>query len=332
MTAFWRFGLYNLGASLAAGLLAYAAVKIALRLLKAQNAFLYASFLALPLVKSILILLGIGLIFPWSKLVNLSRQALPAIDILPFIILWFVASWSLYQWFVKRARADLLLVSAPPSGEEKARLENALEQVIRAYKKATCCEAGETVCCISDKIPTQPRLLLADKLRSPVALVEGGQPIIIFPKGFASCLDERELALALAHELNHFALRKPGGWSTGNLRILALVSPVALLLSGSLHREEEKACDDLAVRMLGGPEIYAEMLMKSYQFARQKTYPGWKKSFLPQLLGTRSFLSERIERLLNKKRPARSWIQSSLFSWCVWVVLLYLLFFARLGA
>ena len=60
------FALYNLAGSLIAGLLAWMMVMAALRLLSVRTPFLYASFLALPLVKSGLVLLGIGLVFPWG--------------------------------------------------------------------------------------------------------------------------------------------------------------------------------------------------------------------------------------------------------------------------
>lgn len=332
MTGLERFALYNLAASLMAGLVAWAAVMVALKMLRARAAFLYASFLALPLLKSLFILLGLGLVLPWTGLSVWERQAAPVRLVLPFVLLWFGVALIVYQWLVKQARADLLLHASQPEPADDQRLRAALARLIQAYQQAGCCEAGETVCCLSDHIPPNPRLLVSNRLRSPTALVEGGLPMIVFPRGLIRCLDDDELALALAHELNHFALRRPGGWSAGNLRPLALVSPVALLLADSLHKEEEKACDDLAVRILGMPETYAGMLLKSYTFAHQGTGQRTRLPVLPQLLGYKPFLSERIERLVNPSPLKSRWFQSRLVTWPFWVLLLYLLFFARFGS
>jgi hypothetical protein len=328
-----RFFLYNLLSSLAAGLLAWAIVMLVLRLLRARSAFLYASFLALPLVKSIFILLGMGLVFPWNGLVAWHRQALPPQEILPFVLTWFVTAWFAYRLLVRQARVDLLASSAIPTGETEQRLKGALVGIQGAYQQLPCCQTGETACCISDRIPADPRLLVSESLRSPVALVEGGTPVIIFPQGLLPHLDDQELALALAHELNHFALRKPGGWSAGNLRVLAFISPVALLLANALHHEEEKACDDLAVRMLGTPEVYASMLMKSYQFARAHHPARWRQQIpvMPELMGLKPFLSERIERLLEPFPENTRWYQSGLITWPLWGILLYVLFIAHIG-
>lgn len=336
MTGLLRFAIYNLAASLAAGLLAWGVVMLVLRLLRARSAFLYSSFLALPLVKSILVLLGVGLIFPWARFVDLSRQALPTLVILPYLAAWFAGAWLVYRLLAWRARADLLRGVLAQVTPESRRLQDALSRVAQAYQQSPCCEAGETLCCLSDQIPTHPRLLISDRLRSPVALVSGGQPVVIFPTLLVNLLDEQELDLALAHELNHFALRRPGGWSAGSLRVLALVSPIAILLASALYREEEKACDDLAVRVLGTPEIYAGMLMKSYQFARRGRQASRQNALTPGLLGAKPFLSERIERLLRPAPPGQGWLNApgtrSAFTWAIWVLLLYLLFFARFGA
>ncbi len=334
MNDVWRFLVFNLGASLAAGLVAWGVVMLVLRLLGVRSAFLYAGFLALPLVKSVLVLLGLSLVLPWSGLLAWQFQALPPLAILPWILAWFVLAYLVYGLLVRQARRALLSHSAAPAGQDEVRLSRALAEIQQAYQQSPCCQAGETTCCISDQIPEHPRLLVSDRLGSPAALVEGGTPVIIFPRELVGRLADMELALALAHELNHFALRKPGGWSAGSLRLLALVSPVALLLADALHREEEKACDDLAVRILGTPEVYAGMLVKCYQFARANRRQGWQQSIavIPELAGFKPFLSQRIERLLEPLPDGPRWYRSGWVTWPVWGTVFYLLFFARFGS
>ena len=51
------------------------------------------------------------------------------------------------------------------------------------------------------------------------------------------------------------------------------VSPVAVLLSGQLEREEDKACDDMVITVLVSSEAYSGMLRKSYRFAAEQKNP-----------------------------------------------------------
>ncbi len=331
-----RFLLYNLLASLAAGLIAWAAVMLALRLLRARSAFLHTSFLALPLVKSLLVLGGIGLVFPWPVdwFLSLYRRAVPAQNVLPLVLLWFGLSLAVYYFLNWRAHTAMMRDARPPDGIEEQRLQAALERVITTYRESPCCQAGESICCISDQIPDRPLLLVSGTLRSPAALTRGGAPAVIFPSALISELDDTELALALAHELNHFALRKPAFKSSGVVWAMTLASPVAFLLAGYLHHEEEKACDDLAVTILGDREIFAGMLLKCYQFARQQQQSR-RLRFLPlppQLLGYKTFLTERVERQLGPVHPAAPAPGFPLAGYLLWSALLYVLFFAHFAS
>ncbi len=334
MPGLWRFLLYNVLASLAAGLVAWGVVWAALRLLRARSAFLHTSFLALPLVKSILVLLGIGLVLPVKGWLDTYGLVVPPRFVLPFALAWLAVSLAVYYALTRRARARLISGARTPTGEEGFRFNAALVCVLSAYRQSPCCEAGETICCISDKVPESPLLLVSETLRSPTALVSGGRPAVIFPAALVTRLDDAELALALAHELNHFAVRKPILRASGGLWLLMLVSPIAFLLAGYLHREEEKACDDLAVKILGQADVFAGMLLKSYQFARERRRASRLKPLplLPQLLGYKTFLAERVERLLEPSRPGAGWLGSPLIIYPVWIVILYLLFFAHFAA
>jgi hypothetical protein len=335
MAGLLRFLIYNLAASLLAGVLAWLLVTAALRLLQVRSAFLHASFLALPLVKSILVLAGMGLAFPWPggwfRAVQL--QAVPPLEAIPFVLIWFGLAAGSHALFAWQARQNLLRQAIMPDGESARRLQTALQRVENVYHMAPCCEAGEILCCISDRIPDSPRLMLSAALRSPLALLEGGQPVVLFPGALLPELDDTELALALAHELNHFALRRPAWQAPGLVSWLVLASPIAFLLADYYHREEEKACDDLAVAIFELPEVYAAMLLKSYRFARRQPFPAWSKPlpFFPALLGAKSFLSERVERLLKPAPSRQSWANFPLVTGALWVALLYFLFLSRLG-
>jgi len=331
-----QFLAYNLAASLLAGTLAWLLVTGALALLRVHTPFLHASFLALPLLKSVWILAGMSLIFPWpgAWFSNLHRLALPPQVVLPWVLAWFAISVGSNTFLAWQARKGVLREAHLPEGEDDKRLKAALTCVVTSYQQSPCCESGEILCCISERVPSKPTLLISERLRSPAALVEGGTPVVIFPHGLLNELNGTELTLALAHELNHFALRKPIWRSSGVLRTLILVSPIAFLLSNYYHREEEKACDDLAVTMLNQPEGYAGMLLKSYQFARRQGRTSWLNAqpFLPGLLDSKPFISERVERVLKPRlHPNHQvWLQAACF--VIWVALVYFLFLTRIGA
>jgi Zn-dependent protease with chaperone function len=334
MDVLLRFLASNLAASLLAGILAWLLVTAALHLLRARSAFLHASFLALPLLKSILVLAGMGPAFPWpgSWFRAIQHQALPPLEALPFVLAWLGLAAGGYTWVVWQARRRVLRQAVPPGDKELARLSAALGRVTRAYAETPCCQAGEILCCISDLIPTQPQLMVSAALRSPLALVEGGAPLILFPRGLLDRLDDDELAMALAHELNHFALRKPVWRSSGILRRLILVSPIAFLLADYYQREEEKACDDLAVAVFKQPEVYAGMLLKSYQYAHQMAAPAQPQPVLPGLLGGKAFFSRRVERLLAPAPAKASPTQLRALIYFTWVVLVYFIFLAQFGS
>ena len=104
-----------------------------------------------------------------------------------------------------------------------------------------------------------------------------------------------------------FACTSPEGTTSDGIRTFVSVSPIAGLLSGHLKREEEKACDDMAITALGKSASYPEMPLKSYRFAaRQKTQFSSQVQAASQLLGGKPNISERIERLLAVTTPQRN--------------------------
>jgi len=163
VTVIGRFLVYNLLASLATGAATWVLVVIVLRLLKARSAYLHAGFLVLPLAKSILVLLGVDQAFPWPVgwLQEGYRRAIPLEEVLPFALAWFalaVGSYALLAW---KARRKILEEAREPGresgGQVQRRLDCALERVTTAYRQSPCCEAGETICCIADRVPDHPR-------------------------------------------------------------------------------------------------------------------------------------------------------------------------------
>lgn len=324
MTALEQFLLYNLLPSVAVGALVWLLVVAAFNLLPIRQAVLRLCLLWMPLAKSLFVLLGIGLILPWPEPFFRSWQAaaLAPRQVIPFLLLWAGGAALLYEAVVRRIRKRLLR-EARPAPE---RLERTLDEVLAAHRQTTACRCDNGLLCSPASLP-RPQLFVADDIRSPLVLTAGGEPAILLPTGLADTLDDDELAGALAHEVTHFGLRWPGWCSVGGLRKLAIVSPVAGLVSAHVHREEEKACDDVAVSITGDREAYADMLLKSYRYAlAQDRSLARQVAFLPQLLGRRPALSERVERLLHEPAPAAGRPLQLLLTGLLWLAASALLF------
>lgn len=325
MTVLGQFLLYNLLPSVVVGALVWLLIVGAINLLCIRRAELRLSLLAIPLVKSLLILLGVGLILPWPEAFfeNWQANAVSWRKVIPFVLLWAGGATLFYQVVVRRTRRRLLgtAKSAPP------RLEQALDQVMAAQRRLTAEEAcGGGMQC-GPGLTTRPQLLVSDSVASPLALTAGGRPTILFPPGLAPLLSDAELRGALGHEVSHFVLRWPRWCALGAVLKLALISPVAGLVSAHISREEERACDDMAVRVAGDRETYADMLLKSYRYALNQDRP-WKTrlSFLPRLVDKRPSFSRRVERLLHDPPVQSARPLEWQLTMLIWILAGYLFF------
>lgn len=333
MAVLVQFLVYNLLFSLGAGLLTWLIVVGLIRLLGIQSSAMKLCFFSLPILKSLLILMGIGLVLPWSDawFARWHNLALPVWQVLPFLLIWMAAIYLVYRLIVRRARGTVLQ-EAQPAPQTASRLTGAYQAVLEDFLKIPCPECSDDLCC-SVEMKTKPGVMISRRLNSPMALTDGGEPLILFPKGLIPRLSDAELAGALGHELAHFHLRRPDWCSAGMLNKLTLINPMFLLLGEYLRRQEEKACDELAVSILGQPEVYAGMLIKSYSFAKEQAGGSLlsRMQVLPRLassaIGFKPLLSERVENLLQPEAEQRKWKIPNLVAWLVWGVLFSLLFF-----
>ncbi len=190
MTLLGQFLLYNLLPSLIVGVLVWLVVVAAFSLLPIRQASLRLSLLAIPLAKSILILLGIGLIFRWpaSPFAEWHARAVPPNLVLPLLLLWAAAMLLVYHLLVRHARQRMLRNAYPPP----VRLRRILKEVLLIYRETAESSCANGLECGTARAP-RPRLMISDDLNSPVALTAGGEPTIIFPTGLVSELNDDEL-------------------------------------------------------------------------------------------------------------------------------------------
>lgn len=323
-----QFFLYNLLPAVVSGLLVWLLVYAALAIFRIEYGTLRISLLAAPLAKSLLVLFGIGLVLPWPREVFAAwhANALSFWTVLPIVLVWAGLAWIVRTLLVQRARR-LALQHAEPANETAPRLTASMNRMHAAYRKCPQKLVGQggVACCVNAKHP-KPRLLVSHEgLRSPTILTTGSRPVILFPLDLIDRLSDNELDGALAHEYAHFLLRSWCGVSSTNLRRIVPINPIAGLVASFLVREEEKACDDMAVAALGQPEVYADMLLKSYRFAVGQADPLiGRLRVLPQLLGMRPMIAERIERLLQSRLPQAQLGAQMAVTCLLWTGLIFL--------
>jgi Zn-dependent protease with chaperone function len=318
-----RFLIYNLLPGLVSGLLLWLLVNAAVALLRVRNGALRLPLLYVPLVKSILVTLGVGLVFPWPRSLFAAwhARAIPVGSILPFYLIWVGLTLLFGYLLVRRARRQVV-EGAIPAQQVDTRLDSALNQVMANYQNQPVYQVGEGwICCRTGVHLSRPELWVTDKVGVPLVVKDQEDPILVFPSGLSENLDQAELEMVLAHEVAHLTLQRPICCASFAINQFTFTDPLAALLASRLRYEEEKACDDLVVTFLGQPELYAEALLKSYRFAnKQSKGANWMRldtSF--HLLDAKRGLPERVERLLDNQEPAGGLWHQRCATCLIWV-------------
>jgi bla regulator protein blaR1 len=124
------------------------------------------------------------------------------------------------------------------------------------------------------------------------------RPVVLLPVSAISGLTTEQLEAVIAHELAHIQ-RHDAFVNLFQLAVETLLfyHPAVWWLGKRIRTERENCCDDVAVALCESPVIYANALARMAE---------WKAA--PQLVmaANRSPLIERIGRLLESRRPVRS--------------------------
>lgn len=153
-------------------------------------------------------------------------------------------------------------------------------------------------CLRNDRIGSEPRLLVAREIFSPLA-AGFRHPVVILPERLVKELSGAELENVLLHELAHFARRD--NWTNLLARLTAcavVLHPVAAWALNRIEREREAACDDWAVAISGSAREYAATLARLFEVCGMRP-----QELLATGMARRSSrLGERIELVLRAKR------------------------------
>ena len=147
------------------------------------------------------------------------------------------------------------------------------------------------------------RLLTARSLSSPVVF-GSFRPVILVPAGFDDEFDPSQQEAMLAHELAHLAASDPF-WQSASLWLCAALwwQPLAWWSRRRLRAASEAAADEASLLVPDGPCVLAESLVALGRRLVRPRSLGWLSI---EGGGFRSGLGQRVERLLNLRRPWRA--------------------------
>ena len=151
---------------------------------------------------------------------------------------------------------------------------------------------------------------------STPALLEPGifgifRPVLLLPDGIADRLTQEHLEAVLAHELCHVR-RRDNLAAAIHMSVEAIFwfYPVVWWIGSRLVDERERACDEEVLRGGNAPAVYAESILKTYQF--------YIESPLACLSGiTGSDLKKRIVRIMTQRLADRLTLARKALLGCV---------------
>jgi uncharacterized protein (TIGR03435 family) len=137
------------------------------------------------------------------------------------------------------------------------------------------------------------------------------RPVLLWPRGISSHLDDGQIEAVLAHELAHVE-RQDNLKAALHMAVQALFwfHPLVWWLGARLIEERERACDEAVLQRGSDPETYAEGILKTCEFSVE--------SPLACVAGvTGADLRRRIEQIMEGRIAGRLSLGVKLFLACV---------------
>lgn len=324
-----RFVFANLLPSILAGALAWGVIRLFYRFLPLRDARRRLALYGVPLLKSALVLLGVGLVLPWPPIFEWWRAAaVPWYLAIPSALIWAGFTLILQDAYRSRAYAEVL-EGARPARFDFPEVEDVLAEVIELYQKTTPWRRRAPYPFGGDaaRIPASLPVLSSDRINVPLVLTDPSCQAVILPASFAPHLSREQLKSIIAHEVAHLVISRPRSLSTTWWSLLTPISPIAIFLAEDIQREEERACDAVAAAVLGDRETYAESLVKAFRLVKSPAKrPVPAAALVPQLTGRRPAISERVEALVRDRSAVDVPWSQALMSYVVWVASWIVLF------
>jgi len=127
-------------------------------------------------------------------------------------------------------------------------------------------EADSVISKAIERLPVEkPDIFVLDDEDFVLFSTTGRKAAVYISTGTMHALNVDQIQAALVHEIAHIARnKKPLLLLVFFFRVIMFFNPVALLEFRKLVQEEEKICDDMAVRLTKKPQALSEVLEKLY--------------------------------------------------------------------
>jgi bla regulator protein blaR1 len=209
----------------------------------------------------------------------------PGVDVVLFLLL---AIWCggcaviLLTWWVRWRRIAVTIREASPTHGREIETLRRLERV---------CGATRPVAMVSSNTSLEPGVF---------GLVN---PVLLWPRSVAECLDDQQVEAILSHELAHIR-RHDNLTGAAHMVVEGLFwfHPLVWWLGTRLVDERERACDEEVIRWGSEPQVYAESILKICRLYAEVP--------LVCVAGvTGSDLTNRIERIMKNeaRRTLTAW-------------------------
>ena len=97
------------------------------------------------------------------------------------------------------------------------------------------------------------------------------RPVLLWPRGIGTRLDDRQIESIVAHEIAHVA-RRDNLWAAFHAIVQAAFwfHPVVWWIGARLVDERERACDEAVVDLGSEPEVYAASILETCRFSLEQ--------------------------------------------------------------
>jgi beta-lactamase regulating signal transducer with metallopeptidase domain len=270
---------------------------IVIRLADVKSATTRNGLYGVALVKATITLAGFGILWPvaGSFWPDYQAQVLPPSQIGPVLLIWAGAVLVIRNYLANRA-----LLSAGnevASSGAKERADQAVERVMSLFQKQQKIVCQAITCSVPSSL-SKPTVMLSSTARTPAISDSVSPPALVLPVRVVEQLDDAELEGIVAHEIAHVVVNgSQQGCAPGWARFVRWGSPLNVLFTRLMRREEELACDEVASRVTGNPEALASALLKTHRMSRADQ----PRMFAPlaSLTIQRRFLRQRVSALLE---------------------------------
>jgi beta-lactamase regulating signal transducer with metallopeptidase domain len=146
------------------------------------------------------------------------------------------------------------------------------------------------------KINKTVQFYLSPKVNVPL-VIGFLKPVVLFPIGLATHLDQKQVEAILIHELSH--IRRNDyliNLVKTSIETLLFFNPFVWLITKLINVERENACDDLVVELTKKPIQYAQLLLKLEMIKNNN-----KPNLSVAATGKKQYLLQRIKRLTEMK-------------------------------